>query len=1605
MAKKSHINLNIELNHFLLFSVILILLPKRLLSYYSYYIEIKVNQIGNNQILSDEYNGDYPYVENVGYINNKNYYFSSTNNAIRFEWRYRMQNFSYMFNNLKTITYIYIYNMFSYYSNLTYMFKNCINLQTFSYSYNYRYSQDFEDLYGMFYNCLSLQSFSFNNFNFCNDHRSSGCYSYNRINLSYMFYNCTNIQTITNSNSNEIRYITDMSYMFYNCSKLNQINLNNFYSNNELNMSNFFYNCQNLNSITPPNYHFIINDTREMFYNCTSLTYVSFYHYFAYSSINMSRMFYNCNKLISVNINNDRNSYFYPSDTSFMFYNCTSLISLYVYDFNPRYIEKMSYFFYNCKQLRYYNILSYNYSNDFVKDMRGIFQNCESIVTLDLTNFYTPNVKIMWDMFNGCSKLQNLYIQRFSTSNVIDMQSMFSGCRSLISLNLNHFNTKKVQYMNEMFQNCEKLQYLYLSQFSSDSLSSMYRMFYNCASLKYLNIFNLVEDVQSIFEMFEGTPNHFTICIKDKENIHNIYDSIYDKIIRDCSYNCYGFGNERNSSLNAKDCCALNEFKYKENCYITCPGKTKPQYYSRECVDFFCTNYYNYDQNICIDNIPDGFYQNDTIEKTIDKCHEDCKTCDKSPNDDTTNCLSCNDTKPYLYLGNCYTDCHKGYFNDSNDIKKCICHETKCKECTIDSLKYDLCVSCNDLEGYYEKSDDNNSNFTNCYKDPEEYYLNLTLGKYYPCYNTCKFCNRSSTDKRHHYCTSCNIDNSFSLLDESNPNYMNCFPECKYYFYFDNDYNYFCTNTSECPQPYPYLIDNTKQCNQTCNDKHKYQFRRTCFEQCPIDSKNFTNETGFYCNVSCPFERPFEMVKKELCVSSCTIMERINRECITNYDGDRNKEVQDMILSDFQVDIVDTFDYKNITENHSVIYEEKNIIYEITSTNCTYMNPKTTTIDLGKCEDILKKFYPKIVYNESLYIFKFDAFVEGKAGPKVEYEVYYPLDKTHLQLLDLSICEDEEIFIGYPLIVSEDELYLYNIDSDYYNDLCYPYTNSKGADVTLNDRRTEYANNNKSICDENCKYYGYDNVNQRLICSCEVKSSISIISHIEVDKNKLYKYIDLTNMINFKVMKCFNLLFSDKGFKNNIGLYSFFPTIISYFAALFLFILLEFRLILDKINEIIASKKLMKLIMDKKIELEKNKRRKKHNYLENDESYYKWKDKKYWKKNKNFHVVYLAKKFKNQLSTIKEEKSTNRYKKYSQNKNKNIKKFKKKYKKENSDNSSFNAKIEKHLKEPIDDNYSNRSEIKTSNILVDNEFYKKTESIISSPPNKKLKYNKEKNIIQFNKENAEQENEISNKNLIEPSYVLELNKISKNDLTEEDRIKISKALQYNDNELNDLGYKKAFQYDHRTFFQYYISLLFTKHILLQIFNKKDYNSYSIKVLLFFFNFSSCYAINALFFNDETMHQIYEDEGVFNFVYQIPQIAYSTLISYFVDNITTFLALTEENVLQLKRDKNLSKLNEKRKQIIHIIKIKVLLFFIVSIIFISIFWYYLGCFCAVYKNTQYHLIKDTIISLCISYITPLGSNIITSLLRKYSLKEYNKGKRVLFRLSKILQEYF
>ena len=103
-------------------------------------------------------------------------------------------------------------------------------------------------------------------------------------------------------------------------------------------------------------------------------------------------------------------------------------------------------------------------------------------------------------------------------------------------------------------------------------------------------------------------------------------------------------------------------------------------------------------------------------------------------------------------------------------------------------------------------------------------------------------------------------------------------------------------------------------------------------------------------------------------------------------------------------------------------------------------------------------------------------------------------------------------------------------------------------------------------------------------------------------------------------------------------------------------------------------------------------------------------------------------------------------------------------------------------------------------------------------------------------------------------------------------------MEYNDDELNSLSYELALLFDKRTFCQFYVSLLKTQHDFIFSFcYSKDYNSKIIKIDLFFIGFSMLYTVNALFFDDDTMHNIYESKGSFDIEYQLPKSVYSSLI--------------------------------------------------------------------------------------------------------------------------------
>ena len=231
----------------------------------------------------------------------------------------------------------------------------------------------------------------------------------------------------------------------------------------------------------------------------------------------------------------------------------------------------------------------------------------------------------------------------------------------------------------------------------------------------------------------------------------------------------------------------------------------------------------------------------------------------------------------------------------------------------------------------------------------------------------------------------------------------------------------------------------------------------------------------------------------------------------------------------------------------------------------------------------------------------------------------------------------------------------------------------------------------------------------------------------------------------------------------------------------------------------------------------------------------------------------------------------------------------------------------------------------------------------------------------------------------------------------------SKIYNKTDSELNDLDYKKAIQSDYRTYCLYYVSLIRTNHLFFFSFWPRfDYNSRIIKIFLFFFNFSVSFFANSLFFNDATMHQIYEEKGAFNFIYNLPQIIYSSLISGLIYGAIKILATTDSNIIELKDKSNKKNVHEMKETLLNKIKIKIFFFFLISFIFLSVFWIYLSCFCYVYKNTQIHLIMDTCFSFGTSMITPFIICIFPGLFRLSALESKKKDKECMFKLSKALQ---
>ena len=1174
-----------------------------------------------------------------------------------------------------------------------------------------------------------------------------------------------------------------------------------------------------------------------------------------------------------------------------MFSDLSNIIKIDFSKFDTSYATTMFLMFGNCISLISLDLSRFNTS--LVKDMCSMFYECISLTSINLANFDTSLVTNMYTMFYDCYSLTSLEVNHFNTSLVNNMNNMFSECHSIISLDLSNFNTSSVENMDAMFYSCYSLISLDLKNFNTEKVLAISDIFHGCRSLIFLNLasFVLMNRNTTANEMFTEINRKVILCIDISKNPIVNFGNLLSNI--DCNNTC--FKDSKKINVHDQKCVfdcnsnSENQYEYNNKCYPECPENT----HSSSENEFLCEDnikvnckelgkYYNYNQTLCIDEIPEGYFLNDTIYNTIDKCHQDCKTCDKKYNDTNSNCNSCLNDK-YFYWGNCLSNCTNGYFIDSSGKKICKCiSNKKCKECLNDNLEPDMCISCN--AGYFQKIDEihSDNSLIKCYKDPEGYYLDNDI--YKPCYPSCKKCSELG-DKNDHKCIECLSDYG---IKENN----NCYKNCSFYYYYTSKM-YLCTYENKCPEEQNKLILDKKKCIDECinDDTYQFEFNNTCYKSCPEGTK-ISKNNNHLCSVECPENKPYENQNSK-CTQECNAIDFFNGICKINNNNPKTIDDMAKTIKEQLNQTLDEF-MMNITNNEQkdLLIKAKDTTYQITTTDNQKNNKyeDVSVINLGECENILKT-KNHIDPSKSLIIFKIDYYVPGISIPVIGYEVYHPDTKVKLELDD---CKNALIDLDIPVSINENELFKNDPNNEYYTNECFPYTSENGTDIILNDRKEEFIDNNLSLCENKCSYNGYNENTKKVSCECEAKSKEFVISELISDKNLLSNnfVIDNSTNTNLITMKCIYTLFTKEGMIDNIASYILASILLLFIILAILFYKIGFYFLENDIQEIISLKQ------------------------------------------------------KNGINNGLQH-------------NKKLIKIKKKKKKEKKEKDLANPKKRKKIGVAI----------KQANIQKENNNIYKSSS----------KINLKNTVVLMNSEKEQSNNHINIYN----------NKIKRND-----------KMNFYDFELNSFDFKESLKYDKRTYIKYYFSLIKRKHpIIFAFIPVKDYNTMIIKYSLFLVSFVIYFSINTLLFTDKTVHKIYEDQGVYNVGYHIPKIILSFIISHIIFSIIKYFSLSERDILKIKYELSTEKAMNKADKIKRCLIMKYICFYLIGVVFLIFFWYYLSSFCSVYKNSQIHLIINTIISFSLSILYPFVINLIPGSLRIISLKNRIK---YLFYVSKVLQ---
>ena len=802
-------------------------------------------------------------------------------------------------------------------------------------------------------------------------------------------------------------------------------------------------------------------------------------------------------------------------------------------------------------------------------------------------------------------------------------------------------------------------------------------------------------------------------------------------------------------------------------------------------------------------------------------------------------------------------------------------------------------------------------------------------------------------------------------FDINNDVYIKCHKRCKT---CSREYNDTYMNCDECYDNF-FLRDNL--CLEISKCEYNYYYDINFNINC-VDRGN-----------SCPDFKPDEDKKTKECIKKCNIDDYKNKCNPTNNIISIKETYKQILENTHYLNLEDILFNKK--EKYSIIGNNVSFIFTTSEKEKEELldNFNSSTILLNECENILKKKY-SININTSLPILKIEVLNNYSHYTSVNYEIFNPFNLS--QKLDLNLCKNKFIEIRLPIQFNEYKLDLitktkdlgYNIfdsNDSFYHDICsvFSYNN---CDISLSERKRILDLSDENFCMSTCNYSTIDIITLRSICLCKIydnNNNNSYESNINKNSNNknsdndnnlsdfFKKSIDISKSSNIKIILCIQKIFNLKIFTNNYGFYIVF--LMNIFDIIIL-ILSPLSKIENMLNKYCSSILLQMKKVYKTIESTENKILVKNEI--NKKKFKNFADIKNYFDDENNNTD-LIENF-DDKNNITDDKNNNN--KISKNNQCLILKDK-----------TQKKKIEKFSQKKDEKPDSSYRKMNTPEIIVNNL---NMNTIGNNIDPQIIKNDEKKNQKIFEELKKKDNSEY---------YIYFLIK----------NFKYKSRIHYLcESEIQNLDYKYALQIDNRNNGDYYFALLKENNKVISIFlNKDDYNIQAIKVSLLIFNFNLSLTINALFFDDEAIHRINQDEGSFNLNTQISIVLYSTLISIVISTIIGHLALTQKSILSLRNKKDIKEVEKIIPELVKKLKFYYGIFFGSTIILNAVFWYFITAFCSIYSIIQTHMISDSLLSFLLSISYSILLSLISSIIRVTALKRQSKVRHFLYTLSWII----